>query len=104
MSILDISNIKAQTGTDDGRGTDDRHRADTDEPGEFTCPDCGRRCTRGPSGTEYGHAKSNTSGHGQGTCPRRPADKIDETKPYHTRDNPQTARDEDGKFAPAQKP
>lgn len=39
--------------------------------GEFRCKECGRRCTRGPDGTEYGHQR----GHNRATerCPRRPS-------------------------------
>jgi hypothetical protein len=43
--------------------------------GEFRCPDCGNRCTRGPSGTEYGHARDTSSGNAE-RCPRRP-DSVD---------------------------
>lgn len=53
-----------------------------DEPGEFVCPadegGCGRRCTRGPSGTEYGHARTERDNRATdgGRCPRRPAPEV----------------------------
>jgi hypothetical protein len=40
------------------------------EPGEFECPECGRDVTRGPSGSEYGHARGIR--HGEQRCSRRP--------------------------------
>lgn len=36
------------------------------DPGEYRCPDCGRRVTVGPSGIEYGHSERPPG------CPRRP--------------------------------
>lgn len=51
---------------------------DTDGDGEFFCEDCNRRCTRGPSGTEYGHARGNERGADVEDCPRRP-DSLDPT-------------------------
>jgi hypothetical protein len=46
-----------------------------DPPREFRCPECGRRVTRGPSGTEYGHQRTARDNYGSGVeerCPRRP--------------------------------
>lgn len=39
-------------------------------PGEFRCEECGRRCTRGPDGTEYGHERGHTTNKVR--CSRRP--------------------------------
>jgi len=44
--------------------------AGTDRPGEFVCSECGRRCTRGPSGVEYGHSAGH---HAQHRCSQRPS-------------------------------
>lgn len=38
---------------------------DGNEPGEYRCPECGRRVTVGQSGVEYGHQRRKR-------CPRRP--------------------------------
>lgn len=48
--------------------------------GEFRCEECGRRCTRGPNGTEYGHAIGNQSGKER--CSERPAE-CDPTRGEH---------------------
>lgn len=50
-----------------------------ERPGEFRCPECGARCTRGPDGVEYGH----TRGHTGATelCPRRPVERVDPVPP-----------------------
>lgn len=61
-------------------------RLDARRAGEFICSDCNRRCTRGPSGTEYGHARGTELGSGRGDCPRRP-DGVDPTKPDGDRSN-----------------
>lgn len=55
-----------------------------DGPGEFRCDECGSRCTRGPSGVEYGHGRAVS--HGKAVrCSRRP-DVCDptETGSYYT--------------------
>lgn len=38
---------------------------------EEMCPECHRRITIGPTGTEYGHAKKSDRGRVE-DCPRRP--------------------------------
>lgn len=43
---------------------------------EFRCPECGCRCTRGPSGTEYGHQRGRGSTGTGERCSRRP-DTVD---------------------------
>jgi len=48
-----------------------------DSPGEFYCPECGRKCTRGPSGTEYGHRRARRR---EERCSRRP-ESVDPDKP-----------------------
>lgn len=62
----------------EAEGAYDAVRNDTPGPtllqegkGEFRCPDCGNRCTRGPSGVEYGHARGTANGSDE-RCPRRP--------------------------------
>lgn len=48
-------------------------------PGEFRCDECGARCTRGPSGTEYGHRRNH--GRDEPVCPRRPSEHVDPIPP-----------------------
>ena len=48
-------------------------------PGEFRCDDCGARCTRGPDGVEYGHARGHTGV--TELCPRRPGERVDPVPP-----------------------
>lgn len=50
-----------------------------DEAGEFVCPECGWQCTKGPSGTEYGHQRGRRGGS-RNRCPRRSED-VDPDKP-----------------------
>jgi len=50
-----------------------------DRPGEFRCDECGRRCTRGPDGTEYGHARGHVST--AELCSRRPSERVDPVPP-----------------------
>jgi hypothetical protein len=54
---------------------------DNTTPGRFVCPDCDKHVTRGPNGTEYGHARyscppENGEGPSNRRCPRRP-DTVD---------------------------
>ena len=48
-----------------------------DGRGEFRCDECGRRCTRGPDGVEYGHIRGHRSHEDR--CSRRP-DVCDPTR------------------------
>jgi hypothetical protein len=59
-------------------GPENQVHPEGDAPGEFVCPDCRRRVTRGESGTEYGHMRG-TTGYGP-RCPRRPT-AVDPSKP-----------------------
>ena len=47
--------------------------------GEFRCPACGGRCTRGPDGVEYGHRRN--QGRDEPPCPRRPSERVDPVPP-----------------------
>lgn len=38
---------------------------------EFHCDECGNRCTRGLTGTEYGHSRGNEDADSE-PCSRRP--------------------------------
>jgi len=38
---------------------------------EFYCDECGRKCTRGPDGTEYGHRRGRDT-RTPGRCSQRP--------------------------------
>ena len=54
--------------------TSDAIDPDGDEVGEFWCPDCGKRVTRGPDGVERGHSAGHEPNRGGGErCSRRPA-------------------------------
>jgi len=47
--------------------------------GEFRCPECGARCTRGPDGIEYGHRRNH--GRDEPECSRRPSERVDPVTP-----------------------
>lgn len=40
--------------------------------GEFVCRECGNRCTRGPTGVEYGHERGRGTPGSHKRCSRRP--------------------------------
>lgn len=70
---------------------------DNSEPGEFRCPECNCRCTRGPSGTEYGHADRG-SRDGNKRCKNR--DPAVDSSRYGVRDEDTSlARKPNGQFA-----
>jgi len=54
-----------------------------DEAGEFRCPECGRKCTKSPTGAEYGHERSRGA---KERCPRR-SESVDPDKPGSWRDD-----------------
>ena len=53
--------------------------SDDHGPGEFRCPECGQRCTRGPEGIEYGHATGYLNSKER--CSRRPGEHVDPIPP-----------------------
>lgn len=83
--------------TNDGGRTDTSiSAAESDQPGEFYCPECGRQCSRGPSGTEYGHDNGGETGTSR--CSRRPRVVDSDEDGFHTPNHPHTERDAGGRF------
>lgn len=54
-------------------------------PGEFRCPECKSRCTRGPSGVEYGHERGLRGSRDK--CSRRPSERVDPIPPSESTDD-----------------
>lgn len=74
-----------------------------EESHRFRCPECGRMVTRGPDGTEYGHAASpgESKQDLEGRCPRRPRS-VDPNHPNAAQRAaivPTAERDDRGRFA-----
>jgi hypothetical protein len=107
---LDLDHLRGKNAVADC-DEEDLVAPDGDAPGEFICPlsegGCGLRCTRGPSGIEYGHARHlRDSYHYDGErCSRRPA--AEQVDPQRYSQDIRTAvadaelhdgRDERGRF------
>jgi len=80
---VDLDRLRGKDAVDDC-DDEDLVAPDGDAPGEFVCPlregGCGLRCTRGPSGIEYGHARTprDSRPYDGERCPRRPpAEQVD---------------------------
>jgi len=58
-----------------------RPRQIPDTAGEFICPECDRKCTKAPSGTEYGHDRGRAGENYRGRCSRRDLFDVDPDKP-----------------------
>lgn len=77
---------KAAKSSDDSEVQTESEAAtpDNDEAGEFRCPECNRRITRGPSGLEYGHDDGLSSGRTE-RCSRR-SEACDSNRDYEPPD------------------